>query len=461
MTDQTDSTDGKSIILIVDDDPQVLEVLRMLFCDEYHVISATSGHQALEIIKTTDGICTAVLDIKMPVMDGVTAGRLIREHDPSIPVIFHTGYPGAYEEDQIDETERPFDYVVKGRSSTRLMRSVRNAVESHKSKRDGRELVADAESTYGMIGRSSLMQEVFQFIRKVSAADNKIVILGETGTGKELVARAIHANSRRRDQKLGILNCNHKTTELVEAELFGYKKGAFTGAHTDRRGLFEVANGGTVFLDEIGDLSSTTQIALLRVLETGEFQQIGPEAEVKKADVRVVCATHRSLDDMVQKGQFRQDLFYRLKGAVITLPPLRQRREDIPTLVERFRNAATIEQGLPYKAFDSEAMNVLIEYDWPGNVRQLKDTVESVIVLTDSELILADDINRYLEKGSTDREYDKTLSGRLRELERTLIIQALAETNFNITAAAQLLDVERSNLSKKIKKYGIDITLLP
>jgi transcriptional regulator with GAF, ATPase, and Fis domain len=295
----------------------------------------------------------------------------------------------------------------------------------------------------------------------VSSADNKVVILGETGTGKELVARAIHFNSKRKDKRFGIVNCNHKTTELVEAELFGYKKGAFSGAFTDRKGLFEVANGGTVFLDEIGDLSSTTQNTLLRVLETGEFQQIGPEADVKVTDVRVICATHRNLVELVKSSQFREDLFYRLKGTTITLPPLRDRREDIALLIDKIKDAFTIEQGLSYKAFAPDAINLLIEYDWPGNVRQLKDTVESLIVLTDSELIVVGDVVKYLHSlTSTGNAETRNLSAQLKKLERTLIIQALVETNYNISAAAEVLELERSNLSKKIKSHCIDIKIL-
>jgi DNA-binding NtrC family response regulator len=240
--------------------------------------------------------------------------------------------------------------------------------------------------------------------------------------------------------------------------LFGYKKGAFTGAHADRRGLFEIADGGTVFLDEIGELGLNTQTALLRVLDTGEFKPLGPETEYRKTDVRIVCATHRNLEQLVEQGRFRHDLFFRLKGTTIELPALRNRREDIPLLAERFRDAETIGKGKPFRVYAAEAMNALIEHDWPGNVRELKQAVESLIVLSDSELIVADDVHRYLRsKPPTDPTRARGLSDRLRELERTLIIQALAEADYSISEAAALLGLERSNLSKKIKSHGIDL----
>jgi len=448
-------------VLLVDDDPHVLSVLVELFNDDYALLSAQSGAEAIERVQGDSDVAVAVLDIKMAEMNGITTARQIREIDSSIRVIFHTGYPGEYDEDEIDQAETPFDYVVKGRSSTRLMRSVRNAYESHLMDHKPGDLVREAERNYGLIGASSAMQEIYRLIGKVARANTKVMILGETGTGKEVVARAIHANSKRRDNKFGIVNCNHKSTELVEAELFGYKKGAFTGAASDRQGLFSVATGGTVFLDEIGDLSSTTQMALLRVLETGECRQMGPEGEDYRTDVRVLCATHRNLEELVEDNTFREDLYYRLRGAVMSLPPLRHRREDIPILVERFRDQITLEQGLPFTVLDSDALGLLINHDWPGNVRQLRDTVESLIVLADSELISADEVARFL--GNTEgpaRRSKGGLSSRMKEVEKALILEALVESNYSISDAAMLLDVERSTLSRKIKGHGIDVTLL-
>jgi two-component system nitrogen regulation response regulator NtrX len=451
-------TGQKAKILLVDDDREVLDVLEELFLDDYIVSRADSGAKAVDTVSSDPEICVVVMDIKMPDMDGISAGRELRRLNPHLPVIFHTGYPGDYQEDAIDESEQPFDYVEKGKSATRLMRSVRNAVEAYHARRSDPTRLESLERKFGMVGRSAPMQEVYRRIEKVIAGDSKVMILGESGTGKELVARAIHNHGARSDGRLAILNCNHKAADIIESELFGHLKGAFTGAVVDQVGLFEFANNGTVFLDEIGDLDITTQAKLLRVIETGEYQVIG-SAEPRKTDVRVICATHHDLESMVSRRTFRDDLYYRLRGVTISLPPLRDRREDIPLLVNRFRDRATIERGLPPKIFDDSAYNLLIEHDWPGNVRQLQDTVESAILLIDSELIVADDLSELLGQSPL-RFQEGTLTGRLRELEKVLIIEALTAADYNISAAAVALGVDRSNFSKKIRAHGIDIAAL-
>ncbi|MCP4705393.1 MAG: sigma-54-dependent Fis family transcriptional regulator, partial [candidate division Zixibacteria bacterium] len=363
----------KYTILLVDDDEQVLEMLDDIFKDKYTTILAKSGKEAIEIVRQHDSIATVVMDIKMPDVDGITAAREIRTIQPDIPVIFHTGYPGDYDEDAIDFDEKPFDYILKGEPVAKLIRSVRNAVESYHLKKDNKILSTHAETNFGLIGQTSSMREVYRLINKIAPTNSKIMIIGETGTGKELVARAIHNHSKRKKEKLVIFNCNHRAPDLVESELFGHVKGAFTGAVGDRIGLFEYANGGTVFLDEIGDLDITTQGKLLRVLESGEYHSVG-SPNVKITDIRLLCATNKDLIKLVEQDKFRQDLYYRLKGIHIQMPPLRKRKEDIPLLVERFKDRQTIEQGLTPKKFDSSAMSVLINYDWPGNVRELLDT---------------------------------------------------------------------------------------
>jgi len=446
----------KTTILLVDDDRLVLRTLRDLFLDEYQILQASSGRESVELAAQNGGIAAVVMDIKMAGMDGIVAAREIREIAPDIAVIFHTGYPGDYQEDEIDEHERPFDYVQKSDAISRLRRAVRNAVESYRLKNDCRALCLAAEAEFDMIGRSKPMQEVYSLINKVCATDGKVMICGETGTGKELVARAIHRHSRRRNRRLAILNCNHKSPDLIESELFGHTRGAFTHAFEHRPGLFEYAHGGTVFLDEIGDLDATTQGKLLRVIETGEFQKIGTEI-TQQTDIRVICATHRNLEQMVADGQFREDLFYRLKGVKICLPPLRERREDIPVLVESFKDAFTIEQGLSPKIFEDTAIGLLVDSDWSGNVRQLRDTVESLIVLSDSDVILAEDVTKYLSL-EADRETMESggFSEQVRQFERNLIIRTLAREDYNISAAARVLQIDRANLRKKIQLYKID-----
>lgn len=456
------SLSKKYTILLVDDDAHVLEMLVDIFNDNYSTITAKSGKEAIEIVKQHDTIATVVMDIKMPHVDGITAAREIRAIGPDIPVIFHTGYPGDYDEDAIDYEEKPFDYILKGEPVAKLIRSVRNAVESYHLKRDNKILSSHAESNFGLIGRTTSMQEVYRLINKVAPTNSKIMIIGETGTGKELVARAIHNHSRRKDRRLAIFNCDHRSPDLVESELFGHIKGAFTGAIGDRIGLFEYANGGTIFLDEIGDLDITTQAKLLRVLETGEYQSVGAPT-IKKTDIRLLCATHKDLADMVERDQFRRDLYYRLKGIQILLPPLRERKEDIPILIEKFKDRLTIEQGLTPKTFDSMAVSALLNHDWPGNVRELLDTIESLIVLIDSDIILQDDVLTYLNNGldnlseKSNGEPDLTLAGLMKKCMRQYIIEAVAANNGNISAAARQLHVDRSNLHKKISDLEIDL----
>lgn len=453
----TEPHEKRDTILLVDDDSQVLKTMQLLFSDDFESITATSGKEAVDAVRQHDRIATIVMDIKMAGMDGIEAGREIRIINPHLPIIFHTGYPGDYREEEIDASERPFDYIQKGKSITRLLRSVKNAVATYYTRIGADTCVNKWEVQFNMIGRSRAMRDVFSVIHKASLSDTKVMILGESGTGKELVARAIHNNSSRRNKPLAIFNCNHKNPGLVESELFGHKKGAFTDAKSDQIGLFEYADEGTVFLDEIGDLDITTQAKLLRVLETGEYQPIG-QADVKKANVRVLCATHRDLEHLVKEEKFRQDLFYRLRGIVISLPPLKQRREDIPPLVHAFIEKHTVQNGLMPIVLDKSAMNVLIEHDWPGNVRQLMDTIESLVVLTDSSLILASDVQKYLNDYSPlPGGHLPRLTDRLREIERTLILEALTETGYHISQTARLLGIERATFSKKIKSHGIDI----
>jgi len=446
-------------VLLVDDDPQVLAGLELLFEDEYCTISASSGAKAVNLVKNDNEIAVVVMDIKMPGMDGITAGREIRQIAPETILIFHTGYPGRYSEDEIDNTEEPFDYVEKGASVSRLKRAVKNGMKSYLASKNSTELSENAERLFGMVGKSQGMREIYKIISKVAPSNSKIMILGETGTGKELVARAVHKYSKRHENRLVIFNCNHKPPDLVESELFGHGKGAFTGAVSSRIGLFEYADGGTVFLDEIGDLDITTQAKILRVLESGEFQTIGDSPELKKTDVRVICATHHDLELSVKEGKFREDLYYRLKGVVVTMPPLRERKDDIPLLVNHFSDKITIEQDRMPVHFESSAMQVLMNYNWPGNVRQLQDTIESLIVLSDSDLIIDTDVNRYLKLRDTSSEsikVPKSLADRTVEFRKNCIIEALEKSDNNVSKAARLLEVDPSNLRKWIKSYGIE-----
>lgn len=445
-------------VLIVDDDLQVLEGLEILLMDSFSIIRAESGQHAIDVIKSDDSVAVVVMDIKMPDMDGITSARAVRDHNPDIPIIFHTGYPGQYSEDEIEAGEKPYDYIEKGESSIKLTRAVRNAYETFVAKKEAGRSSEIAEKSYGMTGKSELMRRVYTMIRKTALSDTKAMILGETGTGKELVARAIHNHSRRTDNHLVIFNCNHRPPDLVESELFGHGRGAFTGAVSDKIGLFEYGDGGTVFLDEIGDLDITTQAKILRVIESGEFQTVGKTPCLKKTDVRIICATNHDLEQLVAENKFREDLYYRLKGVVIHLPPLRERKEDIPLLVTKFCDQFTVEQDRMPVYFDKSAMQVLLDYDWPGNVRQLKDTIESVITLSDSDIVFGKDIEDYLGETTAETAFDNngfSLTERTKKFRRNCIIEAMHETDNNISAAARLLKVDPANLRKWIKSLGI------
>ena len=449
-----------SKILLVDDDRPVLDTLEDLFRDDFRTLMATSGKGAIDVVRDNPDIAAVVMDIKMTGMDGITAAREIKDLCPDARIIFHTGFPGDYDEDEISERERPFDYIEKGESVAKLTRSVNNAVESYNLLKDNQSMVAYAESMYDMIGKSESMQAVYQRIRKVAPGDFKVMIFGETGTGKEKVAKAIHNNSPRREKPLAVLSCHQKPHELVEAELFGHVRGTFTGAYETRMGLFEYANEGTIFLDEIGDLDITTQANLLRVLESGEYCKVG-SPEIRKTDVRVLCATHKDLAQLVAKGKFRHDLYFRLKGIIITLPPLRERREDIPLLIEKFKDEFTIEKGLPPKIFEQQSVSFMINHEWPGNVRQLQDTVESAIILADSDIIFLEDVMATFDEPHDTNNHSnnnhKSLTERVFEFRGNCIIEALHGAKGNVTQAARLLKMDRANLRKLIERHKINL----
>jgi DNA-binding NtrC family response regulator len=442
-------------ILLVDDDSQVLKMLHILFQLEYETFLASSGPESIEIVRQNRDIAAVVMDIRMSDMDGKVAAREIKKLEPQVSIIFHTAYPGDYDEDEIDEQEKPFDYIEKGESISKLTRAIRNAVESHTFRNNAALLPAQAESRYGMFGKSPAMLEVYGEIRKAAATDAKVIILGETGTGKDLVARAIHYNGKRRNERYCIFPCYRKSLEIVESELFGYAKGAFTGAIEDKIGMFEYANGGTVLLDEIGDLDFNTQTKLLRVMQTGEYYRIG-DPKIRTTDVRVLSATHRDLEQMIKSGDFRDDFYYRINENTISLPPLRERREDIPLLLNKFIDRFTIEKGRSPKMFDKPAIDTMVAFDWPGNVRQLENAVKSLIERTESDIIFEDDVRNYLKLraagGDRPTPATRNLTARLKEFRRHCIIEALKETGGNVPAAAALLEIDRSNLRKMIKQ---------
>jgi len=446
------------VILIVDDDAQVLESLVELLSDDYFVLTARSGGAAIETARQRGDLAAVVMDIRMSGIDGIEAARQISNRRSDLPIIFHTAYPGEYDEDEIDEREQPFDYVVKGDPISRLTRSVRNAVETHRFRTDNSALIQLAEAQFGLIGRSRPMLETYRLIRKAAGNDNPVLITGETGTGKELVARAIHYSSPRRKRPLAVFPCSRKTTDLVESELFGHVRGSYTGSTEDRRGLFRYAEGGTLLLDELSELDPATQTKLLRPLDGGGIKPVGAD-EVEPCDVRVLCATNKDLEVAVREGMFRADRYYRVAGIGISLVPLRERREDIPLLVKHVVDRFTVERGSPPKIVEDAAMDRLVEHEWPGNVRELLHVVRTLVDLTDSDLVGADDVtDRIRTETGIGNDTGRTLGERVREFERCQIIEALHATEYNISAAARLLGIDRAYLRRKIDGHDIDPT---
>jgi len=448
--------DKMSTILIVDDDNLVLDALQESFIDDYNVIVGHSGPEALQLLKENTSVAVVILDIKMAKMDGLETASRIKEINPGLPIIFHTGYPGDFSEREIEKNYQPYDYVIKDERPTRLKRAVKNAIQYHSFKSKSSEIIEIARSEYGMVGKSSKMQEIYRTIEKIAPTESQVMITGPTGSGKELVAMAIHNRSNRAAQKIGILNCNHRQPDLIESELFGHRKGSFTGAVEDRIGLFEYADGGTVFLDEIGDLDFTTQAKLLRAIETGQIKTIG-SPELRQVDVRVICATNKDLDKMVADKEFREDLYYRLKGVIINLPSLKERSEDIPDLVTMFAEQYSMTKSCGIKIFEPTAMDLLIDFDWPGNVRQLHRAVRSLIDLSISSYISKEEVADYLNCRMYESGEDTSYSGQIALAKRKIIIQALYQTNNNISAAARMLQMDSSNLHKIIKDLDIKL----
>lgn len=448
------SDSQKITVLIIDNDQRLHRQVESILGKNYELLRVSSVNQIADIV--TDIADVGAVIIRSFHSSGASAGitRDLERQYPDLPIVLFDAADGPLE----STPEGPSPTKSRNEAVSRFVQSVRLAVESYDFANNPGKLIEYAENVYGMIGRSRPMCTVYELIRKMARTNSKAMILGETGTGKELVARAIHFTSRRKEMRFAILNCNHKSPELVESELFGHTRGSFTGAVSDRPGIFEYAHGGTIFLDEIGDLDLSTQAKLLRVLETGEYQKIGAE-EMKHTEIRVLCATHKNLEKMVRDGSFRQDLFFRLKGVTILMPPLRERKEDIPLLVERSAAHYTDQQGLSPKYFSDDAIDIMVAFDWPGNVRQLIDTVESLIVLAESDVIAAEDVREYLNLQEQADAVDQIgLSARVKQFEKVQIINALRKTSGNISAAARFLKLDRTNLRRKMKSLDIDIS---
>jgi len=447
-------------ILIVDDEGSMRLTLSMLLRREgYRVVEAEGGEDAARRLERNifDMVIT---DLKMEGSDGLEVLKTAKRFNPDAEVLILTAY-GTVESAVEAMKLGAFDYMTKPIEPERVPIIVAKALERKRLMNKVRYLEAQVEERFSfenIIGRTEAMEKVLEMVRRVSRTDTTILIEGESGTGKELIAKAIHTNSLRKDMPFIAINCGALPETLLESELFGYTKGAFTGATTNRKGLFEEADKGTLFLDEVGVTSPSTQIKLLRVLEEQEIKRLGSATPVK-IDVRIVVATNRNLKEMVDEGRFREDLYYRLNVISITLPPLRDRREDIPLLVDHFIRFYSSKVGKIVKGVSPEVIGLFYNYHWPGNVRELENIIERATVLASGETIGLTDLPPTLVgfKGGEEETLQKALKGdmTLKEMEKAFILSKLKQHSWNQAKVARELGIGRNTLWRKLKEYGL------
>ncbi len=444
-------------ILIVDDERNIqLTLARALTVEGYAAETAGGGQEALEKISALP-VDLVVMDVKMPDLDGLTVLERARAVRPDLPVIVMSGH-GSIETVRQAFKLGAFDYLEKPITERdKLLVTVRNALAMHHLAEENAALRREA-GRFEMVGSGPAMQRLFDLVQRAAASEGRVLVTGENGTGKELIARALHDGSRRRAASFVKLNCAAVPAELIESELFGHEKGAFTGAVAARRGKFELADGGTLFLDEVGDMPAAMQAKVLRVLQEGELERVGGQ-QTLKVDVRVVAATNKDLTAEVAAGRFREDLYYRLAVVLVHAPALRERREDIPALAERFLGEACERNGRRSMSFSREAYLVLQGHEWPGNVRELRNLVERVAILCDGPVLGTDDVTGVLPGARKPRE-DRLREGAsfhdlVEEAEREIILAALAKNGDNVSETARVLGLERSHLYKKMKGLGI------
>jgi DNA-binding NtrC family response regulator len=440
----------KGRILIVDDEMVVRDSLGKWFLSEgYTARPVSSAREALEAIQAEDWEI-ALLDIKMPGMDGMELQARLADADPDLTVIMMTGYASV--ETAVQALKRgAYDYITKPIDPDELSHLVGKALEHKRAKTEVARLKENLQEIYpevDMVGKSPAMRRVVENIQMVAPSDATVLLTGESGTGKEVVARAIHAASPRRYMPMVTIHCGALTETLLESELFGHERGAFTGAQYRKKGKFEVADGGTVFLDEISDISLKTQTDLLRVLQEKEIVRVGGNQQIK-VDFRCIAATNKNLDGLVKAGTFRPDLYYRLHVFCIELPALRERREDIPLLVHHFLQKFCMATNRPVPHMASEAMDLLLNFDWPGNVRELENAVERALVVCRGNEVKPADFNFQFTPGAP--ENARTLD----DVERAHIERILRETDHNLSRAARILDIDRTTLYNKLRRYGL------
>jgi two-component system nitrogen regulation response regulator NtrX len=451
-------------ILIIDDEESVRNSLAGVMKDEgYEVVSVGSGKEGIDLLPETQP-SLALLDIAMPEMDGIETLRRIREIRPEMPVVMITGH-GTIETAVKTTKMGAYDFIVKPPELQHLTLVVKHGIEESRLREENESLKKSIERRYEIVGESEKLRQLKHQIALAGPTNGWVLIHGESGTGKELVARAIHSASRRASGPFVEVNCAAIPQELIESELFGHEKGSFTGATGMKRGKFELAHNGTIFLDEIADMSTATQAKVLRVLEGQEFQRVGG-AKTLKADVRVVAASNKNLAEEIKKGGFREDLYYRLNVIPLEVPPLRDRRQDIPLLVRHFLAAFSSEYGQKPKTIDEDALGLFTTYRWPGNVRELRNIIERLIIMAPGPALRLSDVppplnqqpqsSAALSAGRNGHSAHSLLKDARAEFEKEFITQKLREFGGNVSRTADAIGVERSNLHRKIKALCIE-----
>ena len=438
-------------ILVVDDEPMVcLALTNWLEEENYFTQAVQDGPQAVEAVRQ-ENWDIILLDLRMPGMDGMEVLKQVKEIAAQTVVIMMTAYasiPGAVQAMK----EGAYDYIVKPLDVDQLTLMLKRIVEHQQLITENillRKRLTEQYEFEDIIGRSEAMQEVFSMIKAVTDTNATVLITGETGTGKELVARAIHSNSSQRYGPFVATSCGALPETLLESELFGYEKGAFTGADRAKKGRFELANGGTLFLDEVGDISMKTQIKLLRVLQEKSFSRLGGTGQIK-VDVRLISATNRDLVAAIEDGSFRSDLYYRLNVVSIQLPPLRERKDDVPLLAVHFINKYNVEFNKKFDRVDRKAMDFMMDYHWPGNVRELENVIERALVIDQGPEVQV----KHLPFCNVESPLTEEPQS-LQEVEKIHIEKMLQRNDWNIAKTARLLNIDRSTLHKKIKKFGL------
>ncbi|MFH1674617.1 MAG: sigma-54 dependent transcriptional regulator [Pseudomonadota bacterium] len=446
-------------VLVVDDEPSILQSLSGVLSDEgFEALTAGNGYEALKMIEELSPDLV-LLDIWMPGIDGIETLKEIKRNNPFLQVIIISGHGNV--ETAVKATKLgAYDFIEKPLSIDKVIVAINNALNFRRLEEENRLLKRRALGKSRITGESPAIKALKQQIAVVAPTNAWILITGENGTGKELVARTIHQMSNRAEHPLVEVNCAAIPEELIESELFGHEKGAFTSANSRKRGKFELADGGTIFLDEIGDMSLKTQAKILRILQEQKFERVGGTRTLK-VDVRVIAASNKNLEEEIEKGSFREDLYFRLNVVPIEVPALRDRTEDIPLLVEEFLREFSKNDKLESKEMTPEAIRLLQDYHWPGNVRELKNLLDRLIIMTSDKIIDVKDIPEPYAQTKTAREDSSlfmsvSLKEAKKEFEKAYLIQKLRENQGNISQTAEAIGIERSHLHKKIKVYEIN-----